>query len=105
RRRRAAPAASSADRGGSRRSGSWAERETRERHHALGIGPLAVPVQIAARAAEDAEGGVDRRVAADAAAVAVARDRVEERAGIAVLHRAQHLAVLALDPGQLVGRD
>ena len=45
--------------------------------------------------------GVDRRQAADAAAIPVSSDTVEERLGVAPFDRLQHLPILGLDPGAL----
>src|SRR5713101_9933429 len=91
-----------ARRSGSHQLRSCLEGDAGEADDALGVGPLSVAAELAAGPAEDAERRVDRRVAADAAPVAVAGDGVEKRAGIPLFLGAQHHAVLALDPPQLL---
>src|SRR5262249_60111787 len=76
-----------------------------ERHASVWIGPLPVPLHLAGRAAEDSQYRVNRREAADTAAVVVARDGLEESGWVSRCHRFEHVPVVALDLLQLGGRD
>src|SRR3989442_12952250 len=84
-----------------------ASPRTAVKHHArvadgaLGVRPHPVSLQRATPAVESVKDGVDRRQAADAAAIPVSGDTVEERLGVAPFDRLQHLPILGLDPGAL----
>src|SRR5437899_9462445 len=77
------------------------EHHARVADDALGVRPHPVSLQRATPAAESVKDGVDRRQAADAAAIPVSSDTVEERLGVAPFDRLQHLPILGLDPGAL----
>src|SRR5262249_8067391 len=76
-----------------------------ERYDPVWIGPLTVPLHLAGRTAEDSQYRVNRREAADTAAVVVARDGLDERGWVSRCPRFEHLPVVALDLLQLGGRD